>query len=87
MLDCHVLLVRAEEKIFALLVDRVLDVGEDAGDLAPTEREQLKAWGRNEMMFTGLATVGSQKALMLSGAAILGAKRQRLLERAVAKWR
>jgi purine-binding chemotaxis protein CheW len=85
MLDSHVLVIDQDGMAMGLLVDRVLDVGEQEGELGETELSSLQALGRAAALVSGVAVTATSRAMLLSPTALLGAGRRRLLRRAIAE--
>jgi chemotaxis signal transduction protein len=81
MLDCHVLVVELKGMTVSLLVDRVLDVGDELGAPGPDEGRSLAMLGRAASMVDGVAEAGGKRGLLLSPEALINLQRQRLLQR------
>lgn len=81
ILNSHVLRVDAGGMDLGFLVDRVIEVGEEAGELTEAERSRAFAIGRTPVLFQGVASAGGARILMIDLSKVLGMGRLELLRR------
>lgn len=81
IINSHVLRVDTGGMDLGFLVDRVIEVGEEAGDLTEAERSTAGAIGRTPVLIQGVVFAGGTRILMIDLSKVLGVGRLELLRR------